>query len=154
MSIPSYSQSTALHTSEATPPLYQGWGFMSSWSNWTSSCHGKGTGWRGNVKTLYPSFLLPKEKKPGLLCINFSACWTCVTSDFLKQVWHLCVRCVSELKQFSEESVKLLFWKKKQNREGKKWLTSLVQEQGKQLFYPASQKCNISNRLGSVAQEH
>lgn len=64
-----------------------------------------GQGWG---KTLYPSFLLPKEKKPGLLCINFSACWTHVMSDFLKQVSYLCVRCVSELEQLTEESVKLL----------------------------------------------
>lgn len=109
----------------------------------------------GEMLTLYPSSLLPKEKKPGLLCINFSACWTCVKSDFLKQVWHLCVRCVSELKQFSEESIIIILKKTNQNSEGKKWLTSLFQEeQGKRLSYPASSNSNISNRLGSVAQEH
>lgn len=65
------------------------------------------------------------------------------------------MRCVSELKQFSEESIIIILKKTNQNSEGKKWLTSLFQEeQGKRLSYPASSNSNISNRLGSVAQEH
>lgn len=95
----------------------------------------KGQGGGGNS---LPFLSIAKgEKACSFLCINFSACWTCVMSDSLKQVSHLCVKCTSELKQFSEEFVKLLIEKIK-TREGKEWLTSPFQEEGKRLFYLAS----------------
>lgn len=114
---PSSSNSSILYSGETTILEHQGCGFMSSWSDLTSTCQ------RVVEETCYSFFLLPKKKACSLLCIDCTACWACEMIHFLNQVagfTFVCEMCWwVEVLQFPEESYKLLNWIKR-NRERKR----------------------------------